>query len=307
MNNIDIRSRKKGALDAIRSRHVMIEDTPNANVMQPNPTYASAAIYKHHTFSCRRSIPATRTRSVEAQRYGVCLARSFAESPSSFPFRLPIHSTHSNTINSAIDLIRFLVASLSAGANVSPASTAATKPCLYEPREDGKRTCHPHEGKHCFTNARANVDFPDTANDIAKDDEHGGCYNGGGGYEERVKEGENGDEERPPAREDTDRHEEHEDKGEAGGCEEESKHDLRRDLDKIKYVIDIGWEVDWSRLSQQLGSYIQGQNEYALEAPASSSFLKISTGLNQYRVCGREQKVTPSFRYPSQNPHSPTW
>lgn len=63
------------------------------------------------------------------------------------------------------------------------------------------------------------------------------------------------------------------------------------------------------RQSDTLGDIEQHQVavENVLDAPANNSSRMISTGLNQYSVCGGEQLVTPSFLYPSQKPHRPTW
>jgi hypothetical protein len=113
---------------------------------------------------------------------------------------------------------------------------------LYQPRENCKCARDPHEDEDCDSDLRANVQLRYASNCIAEDDD---CRdNGGGGDDERIKEGENGDGEREPACEDGDGHQEDEDESEACACEEEAEHPSRDVLDQGEDIINIRGEIN---------------------------------------------------------------
>jgi len=116
----------------------------------------------------------------------------------------------------AIQLVCFLTATLLALLDVAPASAAAAKTHLYEPGKNGKGAGDPHEGEHGGADLGPDVQLVHATDSVLEDDEEDGCDDRGYGYEERVEEGKDGDEQGEPARVDGDWHEEDEDEGETG-------------------------------------------------------------------------------------------
>ena len=141
-----------------------------------------------------------------------------------------------------------LVAPLAPCLDIAATGTAAAQPHLHQPRKDGHRTRNPHECKHCDSNLGADVQFRHATNSVAEDDEHDGCEDGCDGNEERVEEGEDGDGEGEPAREDRQRHDEDEDEGEDGAGEEKTEHPVRHEPNQVEDVINVGGEVDYGML-----------------------------------------------------------
>lgn len=142
-------------------------------------------------------------------------------------------------------VVCLLASPLLAPLDIATTRAAAAHAHLHEPREDGKCARDPHESEEGDANLSANVQLSHAADSVAEDDEHDGRDDGGGGNEERVDEGEDGDGEGQPARVDGEGHQEDEDEGEDGAGEEEAEHALRSELDKVENVVDVGREVDW--------------------------------------------------------------
>jgi len=99
----------------------------------------------------------------------------------------------------AIHMIGLLTSSLFALSDVSPRRTATAETHLYQPSEDGKRTCNPHERKQRCSDIRMEIYLRHTTDSIAKDDEHDGSDNGSYSDEEGVEKGEDGDDEGEPS------------------------------------------------------------------------------------------------------------
>ena len=214
-----------------------------------------------------------------------------------------MHTISSNTTDSnaprwAIHLIRLLAPPLPPRPHIPATRAAAAQTCLDEPGEDCERGRRPHEAEEVVSYLGADIDFGDAGDDVSEDDEHDGCDDGGGSAEEGVDEGEEGDGEGPPAGEEGDGDEEHEDEGEAGRGEEEAEHGAGDEADEVEDVVDVRGEVDCTAYplvkAPERGE--RTGKEDVLEAPASSSLCRISTGLNQYNAWGGLQYVTPSPR-----------
>lgn len=105
-----------------------------------------------------------------------------------------------------------LVAPLASSLDISSTGAAAAQSHLHQPREDGHGTRDPHECEHGRADLGADVQFCYTTDSVAEDDEHDCCEDRGDGDEERVQEGEDGDRESQPTREDGYGHDEDEDK-----------------------------------------------------------------------------------------------
>jgi len=130
-----------------------------------------------------------------------------------------------------------LASSLLSLLDVSSAGTAAAQTSLDQPGKNRGACCNPHEDEHLDAEFCANVELLDRGEGVLHDDEHDSCDDGSDGGEQRGQEGEDTSEQGEPAREDGQRVQEDHDKGQAGTCEEETKHPVRDNSDKAE---DIG-------------------------------------------------------------------
>jgi hypothetical protein len=135
---------------------------------------------------------------------------------------IPNDTTRSRT--NAIHLIRLLAPPLLPFLDIPPTRAATAHAHLNQPNKDGARASRPHESEQRFANFCANVDLGNRANNIPEDDEHNGSHDRGDGDKQSVEESENGNGQREPACIERKRHDEDEDKGEAGAREEEAEH-----------------------------------------------------------------------------------
>ena len=96
-------------------------------------------------------------------------------------------------------MISLLVSSLLALPYVSPRRTAAAETHLYQPGEDGKGTCDPHEREQRRSDICPKMNLRHTTDSVAKNHEHDGSDNGSDGDEEGVEEGEDSNDKGEPS------------------------------------------------------------------------------------------------------------
>lgn len=129
-----------------------------------------------------------------------------------------------------------LASSLLSLLDVSSAGTAAAQTGLDQPGKNRSACCNPHEDKHFGAEFCTNVEFLDRGECVLHDDEHDSCDDGSDGGEQCGQKGEDSSEQGEPAGEDSQRVQDHHDKGQAGTCEEETEHPVRDNSDKTENI-----------------------------------------------------------------------
>ena len=135
---------------------------------------------------------------------------------------------------------------------------------------NGSTGSNPHKDKHLAAELRLDVDLCLADKDMLKDDEHGGCNDGGDHGEEARQEGQDG--KREGAEEDEGhttmarmsrvvviilstgcsrgygpRGEKDHDEGQHGGRDEAAEHPVGGCFCETEGIVDVGWEGDYNQ------------------------------------------------------------